>query len=190
MLPAGTRRVTLAAGRNALSVPMPRLQTVVVSDPDGKPGQSFALRPESGASWSRARAKLDGDRRAVFAALPEGRYQLRRESGPSDGAMRVAVPGPAEIVFRPTPYNAMRVFVTDPDGAWARAGLADGDLIVAIDGNELESLVELETTLAATRPKDAATFGVLRGAARLELRVSPKELFGGGGGGRIEWATR
>jgi S1-C subfamily serine protease len=82
------------------------------------------------------------------------------------------------------------VSVTDPAGPWARAGLADGDLIVALDGDELGSGTELEVAWAALRTRDRATLGVLRGGTRLEVTVNAKELFRGGAGGRVDWATR
>jgi hypothetical protein len=193
-LPAGARRVTLAVGKNAVSLPMPRIQSLAVIDPDGKPGQSLALVPEAEGEnnyWSRARARLDDERRALFSAVPEGRYQLRRDGGRFDGAMRVTIPGPAEITFRPAPFTAARVILSDADGAWAKAGFLDGDLIVAIDGDELESPEDLQLGMVLLRTKDKATVTILRAGGRVDLRVAPRELFSGEGrGGRVEWATR
>lgn len=188
-LPAETRRITLVPGKNAVSLPMPRLYSLAVADPEGKPGGSLALDIEARHGMS-LRARLDDTGRAVFAPLPEGRYQLRRGDD-ATGAMRVTLPGPAEIVFRPQPYNALRVTVTDAGSVWAKAGFQDGDMVVAIDGDELESLDELRLAHAALPAKDRVTLAVLRGGSRIELRVNARELFGGSAtGGRVEWATR
>jgi hypothetical protein len=181
-VPAWTRRVTLGAGRNALTLPMPRLFMLSVADPEGRPETLTFVMEGQGNDLP---VRVDEAGRAAFGPLPEGRYQLRR----GDGMMRITLPGPSDVVFHPQPYNALRMTVADPDGLWARAGFADGDLIVAIDGKELESADDIRAAIAAA-PAKVVTFAVLRGGRRIEVQASAKDVVRGDMGGSLDWTTR
>ncbi len=189
-LVAATRRVTLGPGKSALSIPAPRLHSLVVVDPEAKPDQTLALRFEGNRLRSEARAQVDEGGRARFEPLPEGSYQLARE-GDASGAMRITIPGPAEIVFKPSPYTALRARIADADGPWGKAGLKDGDLIVAIDGKDLESADGLQRGYAVLVAVEEATVTVLRGGSRIDLTVNGRRLLTEDiEGGYLEWATR
>lgn len=78
----------------------------------------------------------------------------------------------------------------NPENAWANAGFLDGDLIVAVDGNELDSPEELRTAEAALRAADKATISIVRASGRATLSVNPKELFADDLGAWLEWSIR
>jgi hypothetical protein len=185
-LRAGTKRVTLVPGANPVTMPMPRLYTVTVRDPERKPDTLTSLEAPDGNYFDGVADEVD---RVVFTALPEGRYRLARTDD-ATGAMRITLPGPTEVVFRKQPFDAFRVIFENPENAWANAGFLDGDLIVAVDGNELDSPEELRTAEAALRAADKATLGILRAGGRVTLTVNPKELFADDLGAWIEWSIR
>jgi serine protease Do len=62
-----------------------------------------------------------------------------------------------------------------PDGSAAKAGLATGDVIVAIDGKPMENGRQLSVNLYRRGPGDSATLDVLRGSQRLSLVVTVSE---------------
>jgi S1-C subfamily serine protease len=105
--------------------------------------------------------------------------------------MRITLPGPAEVVYKPQPHDAMRVMVSDPEDPLAIAGFEDADVIVAIDGKQWESAEELEAACEALPAKETATLSLLRCGVAMQLRIKPKELFGEYGvAGRFLWALR
>jgi S1-C subfamily serine protease len=63
------------------------------------------------------------------------------------------------------------VFQVCPGGPAARAGLRDGDRILAIDGVAVETKSDLLAALQAGAYGRSAPVGVERGGARLELAV-------------------
>lgn len=188
---AAKRPVTLAPGTNTLSVPMPTLHTLVVSDPDGKQGAGLTLTPEGAtAGMARVRVALDSSLSARFESLPEGAYQLQRDD--NTGLMRVTVPPGGAIAFRPTPFNAMRLMVRDGDCPATEAGLKNGDLVIAVDGEEFGSVDDLGLALATLRTKEKATLTLLRGGSRIKVSVNGQDLFrsGASSGVWVEWAVR
>ena len=84
--------------------------------------------------------------------------------------------------------------VTDPEGELAKAGLADGDLVVAVNGKEFEGAMQMQVMLAGTMAKDEdARLTILRGGRTLEVSVNLKKVMLGGGskaGGSVRPAVR
>jgi serine protease Do len=62
-----------------------------------------------------------------------------------------------------------------PDGPAARAGLRPSDVVLALDGKEMENARQLEVNLYARPAGQPVTLDVLRGADRLTLRVEVSE---------------
>jgi serine protease Do len=65
-----------------------------------------------------------------------------------------------------------------PDGPAARAGLRPSDVVLALDGKEMENARQLEVNLYARPAGQPVTLDVLRGADRLTLRVEVSERAG------------
>jgi S1-C subfamily serine protease len=87
--------------------------------------------------------------------VPLHRRLVRHHALPLDGAIRVASVekrGPAE-----------------------RAGLREGDLVVAFDGRPVAGIDELHRILADARVDAPARLTILRGAEKLEIEVVPEE---------------
>jgi len=73
-----------------------------------------------------------------------------------------------------TNTHVVELLVIEPDGPAARAGLMEGDLLVAVNDQALNSMDELHHLLADWPPKPF-TLNVIRGLDRLLLRVVPTE---------------
>jgi S1-C subfamily serine protease len=69
--------------------------------------------------------------------------------------------------------NAVFVVGVEPDGPAARAGLRDGDLIVAFDGNAIAGMDDLHKLLTEERAAHQVPVVVLRGSERHTLAVTP-----------------
>jgi S1-C subfamily serine protease len=93
--------------------------------------------------------------------------------------MTVTLPGPSSVVFQEQEINALRVTVTDPEGTMAKAGMATGDLVVAINGKEFSSVVELQIVMAGAVSKKTMVMTVLRGRKRFDVEVDPRKMLGG-----------
>jgi len=58
-----------------------------------------------------------------------------------------------------------------PESPAAKAGLQIGDVIVAVDGEEIDDAADLTTTLAEHQPGDRVTLTLIRGGDRREIEV-------------------
>jgi S1-C subfamily serine protease len=65
---------------------------------------------------------------------------------------------------------------TAPEGPAARAGLEDGDIVVAFDGQAVDGIDALHRLLDAERIGRVSSIAVLRRDRRLELPITPGEL--------------
>jgi regulator of sigma E protease len=80
------------------------------------------------------------------------------------------------------PITTARVDNVMADSAAAAAGFQKGDVIVAIDGNKIDTFVEMQRTVSAQAGQELS-FTVKRGEATLELKATPvlkemKDSFG------------
>lgn len=71
--------------------------------------------------------------------------------------------------------QAVEVIAIDPQGPAAQAGVNQGDLIVAIEGQAVNSVDDLHRFLAGWPIGNSLTLTVLRGVTRLDLRLAPNE---------------
>jgi S1-C subfamily serine protease len=67
----------------------------------------------------------------------------------------------------------VRIASVEPGGSAARAGLREGDLIVALDGTPVEGVDTLHRLLTGDRAGRPAPIVVLRGHERRELTITP-----------------
>ncbi|GMQ86369.1 MAG: trypsin-like peptidase domain-containing protein [Acidimicrobiia bacterium] len=73
------------------------------------------------------------------------------------------------------PSGALVIEVTPADGAAGRAGFLEGDVIVATDAVEIQTMQDLVIQLRLFRVDDTIDFSVLRGDERLTLPVTLDE---------------
>ncbi len=80
------------------------------------------------------------------------------------------------VRFHGLPHDsAILVVSLEADSPAQRAGLQDGDLIVALDGQPVAGIDDLHRILTDARVGARATLTVLRGTAKLDLAIVPEE---------------
>jgi S1-C subfamily serine protease len=73
---------------------------------------------------------------------------------------------------RLTQASGVLIISLEADGPARAAGLREGDIIVSLDGLPVATLDDLHRLLTEDRIGATATLGILRGAERLDVRVS------------------
>jgi S1-C subfamily serine protease len=80
------------------------------------------------------------------------------------------------VRFHGLPHDsAILVVSLEADSPAQRAGLQDGDLIVALDGQPVAGIDDLHRILTDARVGARAALTVLRGTAKLDLAIVPEE---------------
>ena len=139
----------------------------------------------------RTTERVAQDGRAVFEPLVPGDYTLRTWGSKPTDAMRVHVAGDTQVRFAPSPITSLDVRIHNRRGLLAQQGLADGDLIIGIDGEEFTDAFALEAAMMRGMSAETVTLTVLRGWRRVQVTLDPSALKGGGDmGGDIEPAPR
>ncbi len=97
------------------------------------------------------------------------------------GLLGVAFPTPAtedqvlsQRGINPGTVNGVYITGVQPGSAAAAAGLKEGDVIKSIDGNEVNSSVELSERIARHRPGDQVSLGYQRGNQQLSATATLK----------------
>ncbi len=168
-----TRTTALASGELALAISLPDLYDLTVECE----GEALDLDLHNEAAHGEAMQFLDeGVREGAlthFTALPAGRYVVRAWGDGSPGEMHVTIPSPGRVLFRPRPYDALRV-QSVPDAL--RDLLAVGDVVVAIGGREYQGDRQLRAAIALAQSGERVTFGVLRQGRVSEVVVPTESL--------------
>ena len=110
-------------------------------------------------------------RQIVGALMTEGRF--RRAYLGIGGQQRPLPPRLARELGR---AGCIEVGEVVEDAPAARAGVRPGDLIVAVDGQPVETMAELQRLLVGERIGEPVTFTVARHERMLEIAVVPLEL--------------
>jgi S1-C subfamily serine protease len=72
--------------------------------------------------------------------------------------------------------RAVEVVEVVPGSPAARAGIRPEDLIVAVDGDAVRGVDDLQRLMTAERIGTPVSLAVVRGSAALELELVPREL--------------
>lgn len=176
--------VVLGVGDNALSIGVPELIDLVVTFDAGVVTSSLQIQSvdADGVPVEVVRDVSPGGdaREAAFPDLPvaPGRYRLVARDV---GDMWIDLPGARRIAFKPRLFNALQVRIpAAAKGYLGEAGLRNGDVIVAIDGADLESKLQIDACIALAKSHDSAKLTVIRAGRRFEATVDAKRLDDGG----------
>jgi S1-C subfamily serine protease len=108
---------------------------------------------------------------AALLGLALGAGSLRADQG-GPAAGKAAHPYLGVAVSPAPDGNGVMVREAEPGGPAAEAGLKKGDVIVRVDGREVEGPQALVNLLARHRPGDALTFHVTRDGREQDVRVT------------------
>ncbi len=161
--------VVIRAGSNRLPVAVPSLHQLVVTLEGADAGSWLSL---VGADGSAAPAERVSPAEWTFSLLTAGSYRLVAASG----EMAVTVPGPERTVFRPHPFDALRVRRTGQPEL-DRHGVAQGDLVVAIDGTEIQGRLQAVALVAAARTHDRTVLTIQRDGRRFDVEIDARNVF-------------
>lgn len=121
-------------------------------------GISFSI-PIDTAKWVAARLLSDGRvRRGYFGFTGQQRPLVRRQTRAHSGSRQ-----------------AVEVMSVEPSGPAARAGLREGDVVVAVGDRAVARVDDLHRFLADWPIGRPTTLTVLRGENRIDLDVAPAE---------------
>jgi hypothetical protein len=179
-LPALARPITVAPGDNEVEIPMPDLCTLTVLCE--VPKMSFRIEvPGWPGTIAHTSSRRVVEGRVVWEHVPAGEYRIQPIFGPSSREIPVRVPQTLRVKYDPTPDNAFEVRIMSDAGSLARAGLRDGDLIVAIDGEELTDGAQMQALRTLAEKKEKTRLTVLRGRERIgiEADLSDRRSWGG-----------
>ena len=180
-LRVSTTPIALRAGDNTATIAVPRLYALTIVVPDGRGQVQIGPDPRRD-EWFHAYQELGKTGRVTFTNLVAGRYKVTN----GGEEMVIDLRATQTVTFEPQDTNAMRVSITDPNGAFAAAGLVHGDLIIGVDGTEFKNPRHMMIMIMAGG-KEPITLNILRGGRRIELTVDVKSLRGGG---RLDSTTR
>lgn len=164
-------QVTVQPGKNQLSIAAPVLAELSVHAPDIEVGASFHLQLKSSGgrrSFSGAQKTLDDEHRVLFEGLAHGDYILY-VWGETQGQMELTVPC-GEILFVADEVKAYEVVSVVKDKLAAKAGLAEGDLILAVNGHQVEGTAFMNR-LWVELADGPATLQVQRGGREVQIEL-------------------
>jgi hypothetical protein len=171
---------TVKAGKNSITLQVPRLHLLSLYAPSEPPGTGITLRSVMWSPWDAdipLEAGTDGYFRSVN--LPTGLYTVRRSSaGANDMAdvMRLYLNADQTLVWKPKAADSLLVHIyRKKNSAPDRTGLKRADVIVGVDG------IDFPTAAAATAHLGSLTKGtvrltLLRGGQRIMLPVEAADI--------------
>ncbi len=173
--------LVLHAGPNSITLTLPTLYKLTVTVEAAGENSYAMLRTAAEGEWGGGNWQmLDSGGRATFEKIAAGKYAIQVWGQAGDqGTMTLTVPGASVVKFQPDVQDAMRVEVSDKEGALAKAGFQSGDLVVAVEGTGFKSQAEFAALLAAAVEKAEVTLSVLRGAASREAKLPPRAIVEG-----------
>jgi regulator of sigma E protease len=112
------------------------------------------------------------EREGAFQTKPLGARAAIVAAGPIANFILAILVFAATFAFVGINVTAPRVDEIVPDGAAAKAGFQVGDVIVAIDGQPIETFSDMQRVVNASSDRELA-FEVKRGQALLTLKATP-----------------
>jgi serine protease Do len=162
---------------------VPFIQTDVPINPGNSGGPLFDLRGRVVAINSMIFSKTGGYQGLSFA-IPidvalDVKDQLLKTGHVSRGWLGVNLQEVSQALARSfgleKPDGAL-ISVVDPRGPAAKAGMQAGDVVLAVDGHDVDDSVDLLTTVAKIRPGQKADLLVWRAGHATHMTVAVGEL--------------
>ncbi|MCZ7608102.1 MAG: hypothetical protein M5U25_18995 [Planctomycetota bacterium] len=164
--------VSLRQGDNEFSESIPELCSLTIrAEDESKPPNLDLKSTTGGLNVDVSRGNF---RQGVLTIpfLPAGTYLLKS----SVGQMKVTLPTSSEVVFRPRPWDCLKLEIQPEGGVIEALGVKDGDLLIEIDGKavggERESL-----ELQASFTRQSTTWVVMRNGVRTDVTFDGTALY-------------
>lgn len=171
-----TQDITLRAGANTLDFTIPALQDLTIT---GLTPGSSAYIASSGESegYSQDSAEVNSKGEAIFKGMIAGEYTVSADGG----TMTVRIPSGGPVAFVSTNNNAMLVSITDVNGALAKAGLQDGDIVLIIGGLSCADISGPREFILMVQSLEKTEWTVVRGGnlTKLSIDLHSATEFGG-----------
>jgi hypothetical protein len=166
------RKVSVRQGDNELSETIPELCSLTIrAEDESKPPN---LELESTSSGLDVSLSAGHFKQGVLTIpfLPVGTYLIKS----SVGQMTVTLPAQSEVVFRPRPWDCLKLTIRPEGGAIEALGLKDGDLLIEVDGKEVgpdRKSIELQASFT----RQSTTWVVMRDGIRTDITFDGTALY-------------
>jgi S1-C subfamily serine protease len=180
-----TAGVISALGRSLRAKTGRLIEDVIQTDAALNPGNSGGPLVTSGGTVVAVNTAIIAGSQGLSFAVPISTVTAVLPALLRDGRVRRGYLGLAgqnvPLLRRVTRFHGLNqaeaVLVTflEPGGAAASAGIREGDLIVAFDGQAMQTLDDLHRALTEARIGTTVGIVVLRGAERREIDVQVEE---------------
>ena len=161
----------------------PFIQTDVAVNPGNSGGPLFNLRGEVIGINSQIYSRTGGYQGVSFAIPIDVAINVKNQlvaSGRVErGRIGVTIQDVNQALadsFRLSRPRGALVSQVEDDGPGDKAGLKPGDVILAVDGREIERSSELPPAIAAIKPGKQVTLRIWRGKSEREVKVRIGEL--------------
>ncbi|HJR10588.1 MAG TPA: trypsin-like peptidase domain-containing protein [Rhodanobacteraceae bacterium] len=181
-----TAGVVSALGRSLRAVSGRLIEDVIQTDAALNPGNSGGPLLDAGGRVIGVNTAIIATAQGICFAtsidiaqqiVPQlMRHGRVRRASLGVGAQNLRLPRRYVRHFDLSIESAVRLMEITPVGPAARAGLEDGDIVVAFDGQAVDGIDSLHRLLDAEHIERASSIAVLRRDRRLELPIVPGEL--------------
>jgi hypothetical protein len=157
--------VDIRSGANRTTLQLPTLHSLTVVLPEGAgPMSRPTLEFPSG---QREVLRINASRQRV-GVFPAGSYIL----SDSGGRMRINLTSDLEVTLDFSANNALEVRNIGEEGEAYDMGFREGDLVIAVDGEDPEDAQRLRELVNESLRNETTTWTVIRNGARVNLRLN------------------
>ncbi len=161
----------LTGGEVTQTCPIPQTCTLTLLIDDPKAVRYIGLRRTDGKPSTSISLQANRiSERTVVEFLTPGEWIVNT----SDGQMRVQVSGDREVRLDLLRFNCFRLTVTE-NGRIHELGLRNGDLLIAVDGQEFETTDDLHKQAQFSYTQESTTWTVLRNGAAVPVTFNGRQ---------------